>query len=211
MSTKIAVGNAETKLKLFPDDFFNCVVTSPPYWLQRDYRAGCQELGREPTMQEYIDNLMGVIDQIYRKLAPHGTFWLNLGDSYVGNEAVLADGNTLPQKSLCFLPYRIGIEMMNKGWSVRNDIVWWKPDCMPESAKDRFTQDYEPVFLCTKNPQYYFKQQLQPYSDKTLKRCKSFVENGEAFDPARHKSDPDRPSQAPMRVLGACRNASSKI
>jgi site-specific DNA-methyltransferase (adenine-specific) len=91
--------------------------------------------------------------------------------------------------------------MAERGWIIRNNIVWHKPDCMPESAKDRFTVDYEPVFFCTKNPQYYFKQQLQPYSDKTLKRCQRFVENGERFNPVQHKANPDCPSQAPMRVL----------
>lgn len=202
MSTKIAVGNAETKLKLFPDDFFNCVVTSPPYWMKRDYQAGPEELGREPTMREYINNLMGVIDQIYRVLAPHGTFWLNLGDSYVGNEAALAESEMLPQKSLCLLPYRVAIAMEDRGWIVRNVIIWWKPDCVPESVKDRFTVDFEPVFFCTKNPGYYFQQQLHPYSEKTLKRCQRFVDNGEAFDPLRHKVDPDRPTQAGMKLLG---------
>ena len=91
--------------------------------------------------------------------------------------------------------------MAERGWIIRNVIIWWKPDCMPESVRDRFTVDHEPVFLCTKNPQYYFKQQVQDYSPATLKRCRSYIENGEAFDPARHKSDPDRPTQAPMRLL----------
>lgn len=201
MTTRIAVGDATKKLKLFPKESINCVMTSPPYWKLRDYQAGAGEIGKEPTLQGYIDNLMGVIGEIYRILMPHGTFWLNLGDCYVGNEATSINRSELPRKSLCLLPYRIAIAMLDRGWIIRNVIVWWKPDCMPENVEDRFTVDYEPVFLCTKNPQYYFKQQLQPYSDKTLKRCKSVVENGETFDPLRHKSDPNRPSQAPMRVL----------
>jgi site-specific DNA-methyltransferase (adenine-specific) len=202
MATRIAVGDARTKLRLIRSESVNCCITSPPYWMKRDYQAGPEELGREPTIQEYIDNLMGVIDEIHRVLMPHGTFWLNLGDSYVGNEAALVKGNDeLPQKSLCLLPYRVAIAMIDRGWIVRNAIIWHKPDCLPESATDRFTADYEPVFLCTKNPQYYFKQQLRPYSEKTLKRCKSYVDNGEAFDPARHRFDPKRPSQAPAKVL----------
>ena len=196
VTTRIAVGDARKKLRLCPDDFFNTVVTSPPYWLKRDYSAGPQEIGREPTPQEYIDNLLLVIDEVYRVLAPHGTFWLNLGDTYLTR-----NGSELPHKSLCLLPYRVAIAMENSGWLVRNVLIWWKPDCMPESTQDRFTVDYEPLFLCTKGPRYYFKRQVRPYSEKTLKRCRSFIENGEAFDASRHKSDPDRPVQAPVRVL----------
>jgi site-specific DNA-methyltransferase (adenine-specific) len=196
------VGDARKKLKLCPPDFFNTVVTSPPYWKLRDYHAGPGEIGCEPTMREYIANLLAIICEIYRVLAPHGTFWLNLGDCYVGNESALVESEELARKSLCLLPYRIAIAMADLGWIVRNVLVWWKPDCTPESAQDRFTVDFEPVFLCTKNPNYYFKQQLRPYSEKTLKRCRSFVANGETFDPARHKSDPSRSSQAPMQILG---------
>ena len=197
MKARIAVGDAKKKLRLIPDNFFNCIVTSPPYWLLRNYNAGPEELGCEPTMREYIDHLMGVINEIHRVLSPHGTFWLNLGDVYFNGQS-----DELARKSLCLLPYRVGIEMEDRGgWIVRNTLVWWKPDCTPESVKDRFTVDYEPVFLCAKSPNYFFKQQLRPYSEKTLERCRRFVENGEAFDPARHKCDPDRPRQNSMRLL----------
>ena len=200
MSARIAIGDARRKLKSCPDDFFNTFVTSGPYWLKRDYHAGPEEIGREPTMREYVDNMMRVIDEVYRTLAPHGTFWLNLGDSYVTGEAAAGSGG-LPDKSLCLLPYRIAIAMEDRGWIVRNVIIWWKPNFTPESADDRFTVDYEPVFLCTKSGQYYFKQQRQEYAESTLKRCQSFVANGEAFDPSRHKFDPDRPDQSKMKIL----------
>ena len=100
MATRIAVGDARKKLKLFPDEFFNCALTSPPYWLKRDYHAGPEEIGREPTIQEYMDNLMGVIDEVYRVLMPHGTFWLNLGDSYVGNAEAVIQSEELAQVPL---------------------------------------------------------------------------------------------------------------
>ena len=202
MATKIAVGDARRMLKLLPNDFANCAVTSPPYWKLRDYHAGPGEIGQEPTLQEYIDNLMAVIDEIYRVLAPHGTFFLDLGDSYVGNEATFINGTELARKSLCLIPYRIAISMADRGWIIRNVIIWHKPDCTPESMQDRFTVDFEPVFLCVKSSNYYFKRQLRPYSAKTLERCQRYIANGESFDPARHKCDPDRPSQAPMNVLG---------
>ncbi len=196
MATRIAVGDAREKLRLIRDESINCCVTSPPYWLKRDYSAGPQEIGREPTIQEYIDSLLLVIDEVYRVLAPHGTFWLNLGDTYLTRNS-----SELPNKSLCLLPYRVAIAMADRGWIIRNVLVWWKPDCMPESVHDRFTVDYEPLFLCTKGPRYYFKRQVRPYSEKTLTRCKRFIENGEKFTPGRHKCDPGHPVQAPVRVL----------
>ena len=114
----------------------------------------------------------------------------------------MVDGEELARKSLCLLPYRVAIEMADRGWIVRNVLVWWKPNALPESVRDRFSTDFEPIFFCTKGPQYYFRQQLQPYSPTTLQRCKSFVENGESFNPAKHKFDPACPSQAPMSLLG---------
>ena len=83
MTTRIAVGDARRRLAMCPNDYFNTAITSPPYWMKRDYGAGPLELGREPTMREYIDHLMLVIDEIYRVLMPHGTFWLNLGDTFI--------------------------------------------------------------------------------------------------------------------------------
>ncbi|MGA2062220.1 MAG: site-specific DNA-methyltransferase [Thermoguttaceae bacterium] len=221
MAIRIAVGDARQKLRLMRSESINCAISSPPYWLKRNYNAGPDELGREPTIQAYIDNLLGVIDEVYRILLPHGSMWLNVGDSYitqagtsrgqrytepgriknVNNGEMLIKGNELPHKSLCLIPYRLAIAMQDRGWIVRNVIIWHKPACMPESVQDRFTVDYEPLLFCTKNPQYYFRQQLQPYSDATLKRCKKYIENGEAFDPARHKVDPSCPTQAPTKLL----------
>jgi site-specific DNA-methyltransferase (adenine-specific) len=82
MTTKIAIGDARKLLKIIPSESINTVVTSPPYWMLRDYNAGPDEIGRERTIKEYIASLMEVIDQIYRILMPHGTFFLNLGDTY---------------------------------------------------------------------------------------------------------------------------------
>ena len=100
----------------------------------RDYNAGPGEIGQEPTLQEYIDNLMAVIDEIYRVLAPHGTFWLNLGDSYINGEPAIGSGG-LQNKSLCLVPYRIAIAMADRGWIIRNVVIWHKPDCTPKSAR----------------------------------------------------------------------------
>ena len=82
MATRIAIGEAREQLRLIPDESINCCVTSPPYWMLRDYQAGPREIGREPTIQAYIDSLLQVIDEVQRVLMPHGTFWLNIGDTY---------------------------------------------------------------------------------------------------------------------------------
>jgi site-specific DNA-methyltransferase (adenine-specific) len=178
MTTKIAIGNARKLLPLIPSESINSSIFSPPYWMLRDYNAGPDEIGREKTINNYIDNLLRVIDEVYRVLMPHGTFWLNLGDTYstqsgnsrgtsyaetgpirnVGNGDMLIKSRELPHKSLCLIPYRIAIAMEDRGWIVRNIVIWHKPDGMPESVTDRFTVDYEPIFFCTKNPRYYFKQ-----------------------------------------------------
>ena len=144
MSTRIAIGDAREKLRLIRDESINCVITSPPYWKKRDYHAGPQEIGKEPTIQEYVDDILQVIDEIHRRLMPHGTFWLNIGDTYitqagtsrggtyypetgqirnVTNGAVLLKSNELPHKSLCLLPYRVAIAMQDRGWIIRNVII----------------------------------------------------------------------------------------
>ena len=115
---------------------------------------------------------------------------------------MLIKSKELPHKSLCLIPYRVAIAMLDRGWIIRNVIIWHKPDGMPESVRDRFTGDFEPVLFCTKSPRYYFEQQLRPYSENTVIRCERFIRNGEAFDPHRHKFDPSRPTQAPMKLLG---------
>jgi site-specific DNA-methyltransferase (adenine-specific) len=200
MATRIAVGDTRKVLKLIGSESVNCVVTSPPYWCKRNYNAGPQEMGKEPTIREYLDNLLGVIDEVYRVLMPNGTLWLNVGDSYatqggtlrgnyypetgtirnVSNGDVLIKSRELPHKSLCLIPYRLAIAMQDRGWIVRNVVVWHKPDGMPESVEDRFTVDYEPVFFCTKSPRYYFKQQFRPYAETTVNGTRNRIENGDA-------------------------------
>jgi site-specific DNA-methyltransferase (adenine-specific) len=139
-------------LKQLPDETVDCVVTSPPYWNLRDYGIEGQ-MGLEPTIEEYVNKLCDVFDEIKRTLKKTGTCWVNLGDSYGNGKGM--------QKSLCQIPSRFAIEMSNRGWILRNTIIWFKPNCMPSSVKDRFTVDYEFVYFFTKNKRYYFEQQLE--------------------------------------------------
>lgn len=174
-------GDALTQLKTLQDESVDCVVTSPPYWALRDYGIEGQ-LGLEPTFQEFITKLCDIFDEVKRVLKKEGTCWVNLGDTYNGNKKgktdkkvsnYLKDSSTqinkkmnteIKEKSLCMIPERFAIEMCNRGWILRNEIIWHKPNAMPSSAKDRFTVDFEKVFFFVKNKNYYFEQQLEPYT-----------------------------------------------
>jgi DNA modification methylase len=130
------------RLRELPDGSVRTCVTSPPYWGLRDYGNDGQ-LGLEATPQEFVENLCKVFDEVWRVLADDGTLWVNLGDSYAN-------------KSLAGVPWRFAFAMQDRGWYLRQDIIWAKPNPMPESVTDRCTKSHEYVFLLTKNPRYYF-------------------------------------------------------
>jgi len=142
-------------------------------------------LGLEPTFELYIKHLCDIFDEVNRVLRNDGTCWVNLGDSYNGNKTGNTNGiyknridkskswansdsfkkaeQDIPAKSLCLIPQRFAIEMVNRGWILRNTIIWHKPNCMPSSAKDRFTVDFEYLYFFSKSKKYYFEQQFEPY------------------------------------------------
>jgi DNA modification methylase len=118
-------------------------VTSPPYWGLRDYGVAGQ-LGLETTVAEYVSNMVGVFRLLRKLLADDGTLWLNLGDCY----------NSF--KNLVGVPWRVAFALQANGWYLRQDIIWHKPNPMPESVKDRCTRAHEYLFLLTKSEQYFF-------------------------------------------------------
>jgi site-specific DNA-methyltransferase (adenine-specific) len=136
------------------------------------------QLGLEPTPDMFVDHLCDIFDEVQRVLRPHGTCWVNLGDTYANSGYGKGTGSfknknnpstmtpkvscDLPQKCLVQIPSRFAIEMTNRGWILRNEIIWHKPSCLPSPATDRFTVDFEKMFFFTKNKKYYFKQQLEP-------------------------------------------------
>jgi DNA modification methylase len=140
------------------------------------------QLGLEPTFELYIDHLIEIFAEVKRVLKKTGTLWVNLGDSYAGSGGAGGDwsnGNrakepkwkqakvNMPSKSLCNIPHRFSIAMTDRlGMILRNTIIWHKPNCMPSSAKDRFTVDFEYVFFFTKSQKYYFKQLFEPSIDE---------------------------------------------
>ena len=131
-------------LKRMPNEFLDCVITSPPYWQLRDYGYDGQ-WGLEPTFQEYLEHLWQMMDEIYRVLKPTGTVWINLGDTY-----------QRLNKCLLLLPHRFAIGCIDRGWIVRNDIIWAKRNGMPESCTDRFSKKHEYFFFMVKSEKYYF-------------------------------------------------------
>ena len=185
---KIINGNSLEVLKTIPDNSIDCCITSPPYWGLRDYGHE-EQLGSEKHFKDFVINLSNVFDEVQRVLKPTGTCFINLGDTYGGSGSgttknadtskyvenskqvyVLPNGTskasqfrgTAMNKSLCMIPERFAIEMIDRGWCLRNQIIWHKPNQMPSSAKDRFTVDFEKVFFFVKQPtDYYFEQQLE--------------------------------------------------
>jgi DNA modification methylase len=184
MSVNIIRGNVLQVLPTLPDDHFDCVVTSPPYWGLRDYGVEGQ-IGLEPTMQGYLDTMVCVCRELRRVLKPEGTFWLNIGDSYastpvgrfngggfkdtsakngtrdlsgvatsgIANKLI---GSGLKNKDLCMIPNRLAIALQEDGWYVRSEIIWHKPNPMPESVRDRPTSAHEKVWLLTKSDKYFY-------------------------------------------------------
>jgi DNA modification methylase len=140
---KILCGDAVTTLLTIPDSSVQCIVTSPPYFKQRDYGNGNFEIGGELSPEEYIQRLVNVFQECRRVLKPDGLLWLNLGDKFF-------DG------SLLGLPWRVAIALQQAGWILRCDIIWHKPNAMPHSVKTRPTVDHEYIFMFSKSSDYYY-------------------------------------------------------
>lgn len=237
---KIYNGNCLDVLRSFPDEWIDCVVTSPPYWALRDYgtaswiggnpecnhridRFGnrnvtdktkinqnqqnrisgefvadgekCSkcgairkdfQLGLEKTYEEYINKLCDIFDEVKRILKPGGAVWVNLGDTYGTQSGAMMEGKFGPKntnnqqiiqpkslhKCLLQIPNRFAIEMVNRGWILRNEIIWHKPNCMPTSVRDRFTVDFEKFFFFVKSKNYYFEPQYEDFAENTFVRTK---------------------------------------
>jgi len=165
-------------LAQLPDASVHCCVTSPPYWGLRDYGEPGQ-LGLEPTPEAYVENMVKVFREVRRVLRDDGTLWLNLGDSYAAsgvsglaikgdtstlvgsaNSAHTAQKKTVPSglkpKDLVGIPWRVAFALQADGWWLRSDIIWAKPNPMPESVRDRPTKAHEYIFLLTKSERYFY-------------------------------------------------------
>lgn len=171
----ILQGDCREVLTTLPSESAQCCVTSPPYWGLRDYGVDGQ-LGMEATPEQYVAAMVDVFRAVRRVLRPDGTLWLNLGDSYTtgGSTARRARPTRRPwatymagcgasgrrrglkAKDLVGIPWRVAFALQADGWWLRSDIIWSKPNPMPESVTDRPTKAHEYVFLLTKSERYYY-------------------------------------------------------
>lgn len=179
---KIYQGDSFEVLKSFEDNSIDCCVTSPPYYVLRDYGVDGQ-IGLEETPEKYIERLTKVFMEVYRVLKPNGTLWLNIADSYWGGGWRNASfnehsgniqkgsrgtycGDSMPAckgnigvykpKDLIGIPWMLAFSLRSAGWYLRQDIIWHKPNPMPESVTDRCTKSHEYIFLLSKSQKYYF-------------------------------------------------------
>jgi len=140
---EILFGDCVESLRNLPDGIAQTCITSPPYFGLRDYGHPGQ-LGLEKTPDEYVNRLVAIFREVRRVLSDNGTLWLNLGDSYGGDKQLLG------------VPWRVALALQSDGWTLRQDIIWHKPNSMPESVRDRCTKAHEYVFLLSKSARYFF-------------------------------------------------------
>lgn len=180
---KIHLGDCLEGLRMLPDECIQCCVTSPPYFRLRDYGIEGQ-LGIEDTPEQYVERLVAICREIKRTLKKDGVFWLNLGDCYWGSgkatsnkeywkrhtefgKSSTRDFSTfgkptygkhpvIKPKDLIGIPWMVAFALREEGWYLRQDIIWQKPNVMPESCTDRCTKAHEYIFLLSKNRKYYF-------------------------------------------------------
>lgn len=168
-------GNTLDVLKELPDKSIDMCITSPPYWNMRDYNENGQ-LGLEYTTGEFIDNLYNIFHEVKRVLKDEGSLWINIRDTY--SKGIKRCG--VKNKSLSMIPERLIIKLLDDGWILRNDIIWHKPNAMPDSCKNRFTVDYEHLYFLTKKDKgYYFKTQYEPYTSNVKDKKDSVNTNDE--------------------------------
>lgn len=182
---EIICGDSLDVLKTLESESVDCVITSPPYWGLRDYGSDNQ-LGLEPHFNEYITKLCLIFDEVKRILKKEGTCFVNLGDTYSGNKEGKTDNKVseylketttrlhkkavIQEKCLCQIPARFALAMTDRGWILRNEIIWQKPNAMPSSVDDRFTVDFEKIFFFVQSPKYFFVPQRKPHKAVSIKR-----------------------------------------
>ncbi len=201
MTIRIMVGDVFDKLRELVNDSVDCVVTSPPYWGLRDYGIAGQ-IGLEKTMAEHIEVMVAVFREVRRVLNPSGTVWLNYGDCYATTPNGRSASDTkrlgnddrtfrdkpfstiqgkLKAKDLCMIPNRLAIALQDDGWYVRSEIIWHKPNPMPESITDRPATAHEKIFMLTKSPRYFYNAAAvrTALTDESVRRLSQDIEGQE--------------------------------
>ncbi|WP_276853555.1 DNA-methyltransferase [Enterobacter oligotrophicus] len=168
---ELIIGDSREVITKLDDNLFDCIVTSPPYWGLRDYGVGGQ-IGAELDVEEYISDLVSLFREAKRTLKNDGTLWINIGDSYTSGGRTWRDKDDknkgramsyrpptpegLKPKDLIGLPWKLAFALQSDGWYLRSDIIWNKPNCQPESVRDRPTRSHEYIFLFSKSKKYYY-------------------------------------------------------
>jgi len=191
---RIILGDCITGMKTLPDGCVQTCITSPPYFGLRDYQGGEAEIGQEDTVDGYVQKMVEVFREVRRILRDDGTVWLNLGDSYMAAKNVAPPPQTiggqrgmpsdfvpgnrreqkgLKQKDLIGIPWRVALALQADGWYLRQDIIWSKPNPMPESVEDRCTKSHEYIFLLSKKPKYYYDHEAikEPLAEASIGRA----------------------------------------
>jgi len=158
MNYQIILGDCLDSMRSLPDQSVNCCVTSPPYFGLRDYGVDGQ-IGLEETPEQFIQKLVEVFREVRRVLRDDGVLWLNLGDSYGKGKQLLG------------IPWKVALALQADGWYLRQDIIWSKPNPMPESVRDRCTKSHEYIFLLTKSQRYYYDHDAirEPHTGEAAK------------------------------------------
>ena len=192
MSVSILIGDAVSRLRELPDESVHCCVTSPPYWGLRSYGGDPGMIGLEPTFDEHLANLVAVFREVRRVLRKDGTLWLNYGDAYnagtsasrkpsasvdvgywqeaggMGDRRVNAHG--LKPKDLMMMPARVALALQADGWWLRSEIIWHKPNPMPESCTDRPTSAHEKLYLLSRSARYFYDAEAVRVGDQVHRK-----------------------------------------
>ena len=219
MTTKIMIGDVREQLALLEPDSIDCVVTSPPYWGLRDYGVDGQ-IGLERTLGEHLEVIVEVFEGVRRAMKPTATLWLNYGDCYAtspnGRSAAATKaagkddrtfrdkpfstiGGVLKPKDLCMIPNRLAIALQEAGWWVRSEIIWHKPNPMPESIKDRPGSSHEKVWLLSKSPRYFYDHEAvaEGLTESSVARLSQDIETQEGSYRQPGKTN------GPMKAVGS--------
>lgn len=230
MNIKIIQGDSLETLKTLESDSVHCCVTSPPYWGLRDYGHDNQ-IGLEATPNNYVENMVKIFREVRRILRNDGTLWLNLGDSYASfrdgkatpdtsrgeNNGTLVPkghaknrmastfcGTNIKHKDLVGIPWRVAFALQSDGWYLRQDIIWHKPNPMPESVTDRCTKSHEYIFLLSKQSKYYYDAEAikVPIKDASAARLIQNVIN--------QKGSSRVPGKTNGTMKAVCKNSANK-
>lgn len=204
MAEIILQGDALEQLRHLPPESVHTCVTSPPYYNLRDYGAAGQ-IGNEASVEEYLQSLVSVFREVRRVLRADGTLWVNMGDSYATRSGSQPPTNTHPcghtakhpprgykYKDLIGVPWQLAFALRADGWYLRQDIIWNKSNCMPESVRDRCTKSHEYIFLLSKSERYFFDAAAisEPIADASTKRYMQNIEKQSGVPtPHRNKRD----------------------